>query len=195
MKKRYVNDKIDKFKNSKIALILLSMISFILFISKAFFILSLLLIVCLTLMIYNNLNMKLENEAEINEEEIITSRINSVKTTVFSRVPFPILFLMENGNVIWYNEELRKIVDNKTIARKNVKELIKEINVKLILDGRKSEYKKVNFNDRVYNIYTNVINDGTSDKYNNLVMMSFYDITENIELEKKISEKTLLIIY
>lgn len=194
MKKRYVNDKIDKFINSKLALILLSIISFILFISKAFFILSVFLIICLALEIYNNLNIKLENEAEINEEELIISRINSVKTTVFSRVPFPILFLNENGNVVWYNEELRKIVDNKTIVRKNVKELIKEINVKLILDGRKSEYKKVNFNNKVYNIYTNVINDGTSDKYNNLVMMSFYDITENVELEKQISESKESII-
>ena len=188
MKKEHINDKVIKFMNNKVTLIVLFIIVLLLFIARSFFILSVLLLVCLVLMVYNNSNKAIEKEEELNEDELIASKIGSVKTNIFSRVPFPIIFLSEQGNVIWYNEELRKIIENKSIIRKNIKDFIKEVNVKLIVDGRKSDFKKIFFNDRIYNIHANVINDGTSDKYNSLVMMCFYDITENIELEKKINE-------
>lgn len=188
MKKYHVNNKIDDFLTRKLTLISLSIIIIILFTLKMFFLLSLMLTTILVMIIYKNYKLRLKREEKLNEDELVTSKINAVKTTVFSKVPFPIMFLKENGDVIWYNEELRKIIDNKVIVRKNIKDIIKEINTKLIVDGKKTEYKKISFNNKVYNIYTNLINDDTTDTNSNLIIMCFYDITENTILEKNISE-------
>ena len=36
---------------------------------------------------------------------------------------------------------------------KNIKEIIKEVNIKLVLEGKKSEYKNIIFMNRIYDIY------------------------------------------
>lgn len=188
MKKDHINDKINNFIMSKTFIILTSIIIIIFLVFKIFFVLSLFLISLLFCIIYNNFKLKVNREAKINQEELVISKINSVKTTIFSKVPFPILFLTKNGDVIWYNDELRKILNDKFIIRKNIKELIRDINIKLITEGRKSEYKKIEFNNKLYDIHTNLINDGNLENDNNLVMMCFYDVTENVTLENKLDE-------
>lgn len=186
MKLENFKKKIKYFINSKTSIILMILITILLLLMKEFFILSLILSICLALIIYTNSYKESKNKV-IDEDEI-DYKIDSMRNTVFSRVPFPILFLSESGEIVWYNDELRKIINNKSVLRKNIKEVVKEISIKLIIDGRKSEFKKVTFNNRVYNINTNLISDGTSEQYNNLVMMCFYDITENVQLNKQINE-------
>lgn len=186
MKLENFKSKIKYFINSKTSIILIILITILLLLMREFFILSLILSICLALIIYTNSYKESKNE--INDEDEISYKIDSMRNTVFSKVPFPILFLSESGEIVWYNDELRKIINNKSVLRKNIKEVVKEINIKLIIDGRKSEFKKITFNNRVYNINTSVINEGSSEQYNNLVMMCFYDITENVQLNKQINE-------
>ncbi len=97
------------------------------------------------------------------------------------------MFLLENGEVIWYNESLALRLENNDIVGKNIKEIIKEFNIKLALEGKRSEYKNVVFKDRIYDIYISIIQDYEINEDNNLIVISFDDITDNVNLINQIN--------
>ncbi len=97
------------------------------------------------------------------------------------------MFLLENGEVIWYNESLALRLENNDIVGKNIKEIIKDFNIKLALEGKRSEYKNVVFKDRIYDIYISIIQDYEINEDNNLIVISFDDITDNVNLINQIN--------
>ena len=187
MNKENFNEILFNFIKNKICITILVILLVVFFITGKLIISNILLLIYVALLLYTIFyNSKKDNFS--NKIENITYKVDTIKSTAFSKVPFPTMFLLENGEVIWYNESLALRLENNDIVGKNIKEIIKEFNIKLALEGKKSEYKNVIFRDRIYDIYISIIQDYEINEGNNLMIISFDDITDNINLINQINE-------
>ncbi|MBE6058766.1 MAG: DHH family phosphoesterase [Clostridium sulfidigenes] len=174
------------FIKSKIVITILVILLLVFFIKDMLIISNILLLIYAAALLYIIFdNSKKDNFS--NKIENIIHKVDTVKSTAFSKVHFPTMFLLENGEVIWYNESLALRLENNDIVGKNIKEIIKEFNIKLALEGKRSEYKNVAFKDRIYDIYISIIQDYEINEDNNLIVISFDDITDNINLINQIN--------
>jgi cyclic-di-AMP phosphodiesterase len=186
MIKENFKEMLFNFIKSKIVIIILVILLVVFFIKDMLIISNMLLLIYVAILLYIIFdNSKKDNFS--NKIENIIHKVDTVKSTAFSKVHFPTMFLLENGEVIWYNESLALRLENNDIVGRNIKEIIKEFNIKLALEGKKSEYKNVVFKDRVYNIYISIIQDYEINEDNNLIVISFDDITDNINLINQIN--------
>lgn len=186
MIKENFKEMLFNFIKSKIVIIILVILLVVFFIKDMLIISNMLLLIYVAILLYIIFdNSKKDNFS--NKIENIIHKVDTVKSTAFSKVHFPTMFLLENGEVIWYNESLALRLENNDIVGRNIKEIIKEFNIKLALEGKKLEYKNVVFKDRVYNIYISIIQDYEINEDNNLIVISFDDITDNINLINQIN--------
>lgn len=186
MSKENFKEMLFNFIKSKIVITILVILLLVFFIKDMLIISNILLLIYAAALLYIIFdNSKKDNFS--NKIENIIHKVDTVKSTAFSKVHFPTMFLLENGEVIWYNESLALRLENNDIVGKNIKEIIKEFNIKLALEGKRSEYKNVAFKDRIYDIYISIIQDYEINEDNNLIVISFDDITDNINLINQIN--------
>lgn len=186
MSKENFKEMLFNFIKSKIVITILVILLVVFFIKDMLIISNILLLIYVAALLYIIFdNSKKDNFS--NKIENIIHKVDTVKSTAFSKVHFPTMFLLENGEVIWYNESLALRLENNDIVGKNIREIIKEFNIKLALEGKRSEYKNVVFKDRIYDIYISIIQDYEINEDNNLIVISFDDITDNINLINQIN--------
>lgn len=186
MSKENFKEMLFNFIKSKIVITILVILLVVFFIKDMLIVSNILLLIYAAALLYIIFdNSKKDNFS--NKIENIIHKVDTVKSTAFSKVHFPTMFLLENGEVIWYNESLALRLENNDIVGKNVKEIIKEFNIKLALEGKRSEYKNVVFKDRIYDIYISIIQDYEINEDNNLIVISFDDITDNVNLINQIN--------
>ncbi len=186
MSKENFKEMLFNFIKSKIVITILVILLLVFFIEDMLIISNILLLIYAAALLYIIFdNSKKDNFS--NKIENIIHKVDTVKSTAFSKVHFPTMFLLENGEVIWYNESLALRLENNDIVGKNIREIIKEFNTKLALEGKRSEYKNVVFKDRIYDIYISIIQDYEINEDNNLIVISFDDITDNINLINQIN--------
>ncbi len=186
MSKENFKEMLFNFIKSKIVITILVILLVVFFIKDMLIVSNILLLIYAAALLYIIFdNSKKDNFS--NKIENIIHKVDTVKSTAFSKVHFPTMFLLENGEVIWYNESLALRLENNDIVGKNIKEIIKEFNIKLALEGKRSEYKNVVFKDRIYDIYISIIQDYEINEDNNLIVISFDDITDNINLINQIN--------
>jgi len=186
MSKENFKEMLFNFIKSKIVITILVILLVVFFIKDMLIVSNILLLIYVAALLYIIFdNSKKDNFS--NKIENIIHKVDTVKSTAFSKVHFPTMFLLENGEVIWYNESLALRLENNDIVGKNIKEIIKEFNIKLALEGKRSEYKNVVFKDRIYDIYISIILDYEINEDNNLIVISFDDITDNVNLINQIN--------
>ncbi len=186
MSKENFKEMLFNFIKSKTVITILVILLLVFFIKDMLIISNILLLIYAAALLYIIFdNSKKDNFS--NKIENIIHKVDTVKSTAFSKVHFPTMFLLENGEVIWYNESLALRLENNDIVGKNIREIIKEFNIKLALEGKRSEYKNVVFKDRIYDIYISIIQDYEINEDNNLIVISFDDITDNINLINQIN--------
>ncbi|MGN9162938.1 DHH family phosphoesterase [Clostridium sulfidigenes] len=186
MSKENFKEMLFNFIKSKIVITILVILLLVFFIKDMLIISNILLLIYAAALLYIIFdNSKKDNFS--NKIENIIHKVDTVKSTAFSKVHFPTMFLLENGEVIWFNESLALRLENNDIVGKNIKEIIKEFNIKLALEGKRSEYKNVVFKDRIYDIYISIIQDYEINEDNNLIVISFDDITDNVNLINQIN--------
>ncbi len=186
MSKENFKEMLFNFIKSKTVITILVILLLVFFIKDMLIISNILLLIYAAALLYIIFdNSKKDNFS--NKIENIIHKVDTVKSTAFSKVHFPTMFLLENGEVIWYNESLALRLENNDIVGKNIREIIKDFNIKLALEGKRSEYKNVVFKDRIYDIYISIIQDYEINEDNNLIVISFDDITDNINLINQIN--------
>ncbi|MEG1257254.1 DHH family phosphoesterase [Clostridium sp.] len=188
MNKGKFKEDICYFIKSKICIFLIIILVMILFIMHKFLGMSIVLLIYTLLLLYTIFSSSDESNDFNNYVGDITSKIDLVNTITFSNVPFPIMFLSEDGSIIWCNSSLLCNIDDNYIIGKHIKDVIKEINLKLILEGKKLEYKNVVWENRHYDIYINIVDGNLIDEIDKVIIVYLYDITNNVNLIKEISE-------
>jgi len=175
--------------NNKLYMVVIALFILLLFWLKHYEIALISLVFYLILVVYNVKNSKVKNYEWKKFIENISSKMDVATTSTLSNLPFPLIMISGKGNILWYNQNISVKLDGKQIIGESIKEVVKEFNVKQILEGKKNSYKAVNIGDDYYDIHTNVVDTEISQSENDkIILLYFYDVTEKVKLIKDISD-------
>lgn len=126
--------------------------------------------------------------------EDFSYKLNNANRNTLLKFPLPMMILNEKGNIVWYNHSFSLMLDQKDVLESNINNIIKELNVKQILEGKKVDLKGIKIFDRYYDIYTNIV-DNSSDKYEDkMILLYLCDITDMYNVIKDIDNNKEIVM-
>ncbi|AWZ49733.1 DHH family phosphoesterase [Clostridiaceae bacterium 14S0207] len=146
-------------------------------------------IIYVLLIVYNfKSNKKRENQWK-NFVENFSEKMDIANSSTFVNLPFPLVMVDFNGNILWYNRNFCDIVDDKEYLGSNIKEVNKELNVKFILDGRKSKFYDIIINNNYFDVFSTVVYaDSYKREKDAVTLFYFYEVTQKHNLKVNIEE-------
>lgn len=183
----------SKPPNSKKYLWIIGILVAILAIYKP--VLSIIGIILLVYLIYDNWkNSHLQREEWIKIIESYTEEFDSTTKHVVFNMPFPLTIIEIDGTVSWYNTKFLDLVGENDILNKNIKNIIPGFNVKKILEKDKGTFLKVNFKDKEYRVFFNVVDiNKTARDTKQIIMLYWIDNTSFAYLKEKYNDEKLVV--
>lgn len=104
-------------------------------------------------------------------------------------LPIPLCKLEFDGSITWYNGKFNTMIGEDDLLGVNIDDLIKNLNLRKVLNENKEMYTDISYKDREYTIVYNVIKNenGKSAKY--LMMLYWIDKTDFLQMQKKYNEE------
>jgi cyclic-di-AMP phosphodiesterase len=142
------------------------------------------------LVVYNVKNTKHRKSEWKKFIEDFSSKLDNATRTTLVKLPFPMVMLGSEGDILWYNQNFLTTLKGEDILGKNIRGMIKEFNLRQALDGKENIFRYAKLRGRYYDIYANVV-DTTESSKDKIVILYFYDVTdvykiiENIDLNKE----------
>jgi c-di-AMP phosphodiesterase-like protein len=145
------------------------------------------LIIYAVLVVYNIKRSKVKKDEWKKFIENFSSQLDVATRSTLIKLPFPLIIVSDKGSIAWYNQNASTMFEGEDILGKNITEVVKEFNIKQVLNEKKSEFKHITLKDKHYDIYTSMVNTSESrGKENNIILLYFYDVTDQIKLQKSI---------
>ena len=140
------------------------------------------------LVVYNIYNSKIKKDEWKKFIENFSSKLDIATTSTLVKLPFPLIIIGNVGNILWYNQSVTSMLEGEDLLNKNIRDIIKELNLKQILEGKKNIFSNIKIKDNYYEIYTNIVdtNENKNDK-DKIMLLYFYDITEKTNIIKGIN--------
>ncbi|MBK5241149.1 DHH family phosphoesterase [Clostridium sp.] len=140
------------------------------------------------LVVYNIYNSKVKKSEWKKFIENFSSKLDIATTSTLVKLPFPLLIIGYTGNILWYNQSVTTMLEGEDLLNKNIKDIIKELNLKQVLEGKKNLFPNVKIKDNFYEVYTNMVDTNENKNIKDKIMLLyFYDITEKTNLIKSIN--------
>jgi c-di-AMP phosphodiesterase-like protein len=140
------------------------------------------------LAVYNIYNSKVKKSEWKKFIENFSSKLDIATTSTLVKLPFPLLIIGYTGNILWYNQSVTTMLEGEDLLNKNIKDIIKELNLKQVLEGKKNIFPNIKIKENFYEVYTNIVdtneNKNVKDK---IMLLYFYDTTEKTNLIKGIN--------
>ena len=89
------------------------------------------------LVVYNIYNSKVKKSEWKKFIENFSSKLDIATTSTLVKLPFPLLIIGYTGNILWYNQSVTTMLQGEDLLNKNIKDIIKELNLKQVLEGEK----------------------------------------------------------
>lgn len=137
------------------------------------------------LVVYNMKNAKVRQTEWKKFIENFSSQLDNATRNTLVKMPFPLIMIDKKGEILWYNQKYSYIIKNEDILGKSINGVIKEINLRQILDGKKNIIKNVKLKEKYYDIYSNVvdISDNLEDR---IILLYLYDVTQMLKIVKNL---------
>lgn len=109
-------------------------------------------------------------------------------------LPIPLCILEFDGNISWYNNKFYEMTGSSDLLGENIDNIIKNLNLRKVLNENKEMYTDVSYNDREYTVIYNVIKNEQNNQVKYLMMLYWMDKTEYLSLSKKYEEEKNIIM-
>ncbi|MEK6266937.1 MAG: DHH family phosphoesterase [Clostridium sp.] len=140
------------------------------------------------LVVYNIYNSKVKKNEWKKFIENFSSKLDIATTSTLVKLPFPLLIIGYTGNILWYNQSVTTMLEGEDLLNKNIKDIIKELNLNQVLEGKKNIFPNVKIKDNFYEVYTNIVDTNENKNIKDKIMLLyFYDTTEKTNLIKGIN--------
>jgi len=185
-----MDNRYDYFSPSnKLYMVVIALLITVIFFCEQFIIGSVAIVVYGMLVIYNIKKSKMKKDEWIKFIENFSSKLDIATRNTLVKLPFPLIMVGNNGKVLWYNQNASLMLEGEEILGQSINNIVKEFNIKLILDEKKSFFKQVSIKNKYYDLYTSIVD--TVDKQtaaDKVILAYFYDITEMVRLEKNLRD-------
>ncbi|MDW8802796.1 DHH family phosphoesterase [Clostridium sp. A1-XYC3] len=147
------------------------------------------------LVAYNIRNTKVRKNEWKKFIEDFSSKLDNATRTTLLKLPFPLIIVGAEGDILWYNQNLSSVLKGEDILNKNIRGMIKEFNLKQALEGKENLFRYARVKGRYYHIYTNVV-DTYEDPKDKIVLLYFYDVTDMFQIVEAIdaNKETVMLI-
>ncbi|MFR0019732.1 MAG: DHH family phosphoesterase [Paraclostridium sp.] len=115
--------------------------------------------------------------------------IDEVTKKAILNLPIPLCILEFDGSVTWYNAKFHEMTEKEDTLGMNIETLVKNINLRKVLNENKELYTDINYNGRQYTIVYNIIKSDQEDKTKYLMMLYWIDKTDYLDLKSKYEEE------
>jgi len=185
-----MDNRYDYFSPSnKLYMVVIALLITVIFFCGQFIIGFIAIVVYGMLVIYNIKKSKMKKDEWIKFIENFSSKLDIATRNTLVKLPFPLIMVGNNGKVLWYNQNASLMLEGEEILGQSINNIVKEFNIKLILDEKKSFFKQVKIKNKYYDLYTSIVD--TVDKQtaaDKVILAYFYDITEMVRLEKNLKD-------
>ncbi|MFT8315440.1 MAG: DHH family phosphoesterase [Clostridium sp.] len=196
-----MKDKYDySYPNNFVYIIIIAILIAVIFLYNHYIIGFMALGVLLLLTLYSIKSIQVKKNEWKRFIEDFSSKLDSATKNTLVKLPFPLIIINNKGNVLWYNQRLSIIFDNKDVLGKKINEIIKGINVEDILKGKRNNYSELKIHEKYYDMHASSVdtigNTDSRSSRDNIILLYFYDVSDKHELLieiENIKESVILI--
>ena len=109
-------------------------------------------------------------------------------------LPIPLCILEFDGNISWYNKKFYDMTQSPDLLGENIDNIIKNLNLRKVLNENKEMYTDVTYKDRQYTVIYNVIKNEQNKQVKYLMMLYWIDKTEYLSLAQKYEDEKNIIM-
>ena len=120
--------------------------------------------------------------------------IDETTKKAIMHLPIPLCILEFDGRISWYNNKFYKMTESSDLLGINIDSIIKNLNLRKVLNENKELYTEVTYKDRQYTVVYNVIKNEQEKNAKYLMMLYWIDKTEYLNLEKMYNDEKNVII-
>lgn len=114
--------------------------------------------------------------------------IDDTTKKAIMNLPIPLCILEFDGSLSWYNDKFDQMTDTKDLLGMNIDDIVKNLNLRKVLNENKEMYTEVKYRDREYTVIYNVIKKDQEKNTKYLMMLYWIDKTDYIQLEKNYND-------
>ncbi len=118
---------------------------------------------------------------------------SATKHAIFN-MPFPIVFIDEEGLISWYNTPFLALMEEDDLINKSISELIPTFNLSEMKQKSENEYLNIDYLDKSFNVYPNFLTDKISTGKGKLTVLYWVDDTEYEVLKKQATNNKTVVI-
>ena len=126
--------------------------------------------------------------------ENLSLDIDETTKKAIMNLPIPLCILEFDGNISWYNKKFYEMTESPDLLGENIDNIIKNINLRKVLNENKEMYTDVCYKDREYTVVYNVIKNEQNKQVKYLMMLYWIDKTEYLNLAQKYEEEKNIIM-
>lgn len=126
--------------------------------------------------------------------ETLSLDIDETTKKAIMNLPIPLCILEFDGNISWYNKKFYDMTQSPDLLGENIDNIIKNINLRKVLNENKEMYTEVSYKDREYTFLYNVIKNEQNKQVKYLMMLYWIDKTEYLALTQKYEEEKNIIM-
>ena len=116
--------------------------------------------------------------------EDLSLDIDETTKKAIMNLPIPLCILEFDGKISWHNGKFYEMVDKPDLLGLNIDEIIKNLNLRKVLNENKEMYTEITYKDREYTIIYNVIKNNQHKNTKYLMMLYWIDRTDYLKLQK-----------
>lgn len=176
----------DFYSSNKVYMIITSILIVSLIFYGHYLVGTISLVVFLILLAYNIKNSRLKKAEWKKFIESFSSNLDNATRSTLIKLPFPLIIISENGNILWHNQGVSNIV-GENILGSNISSIISEDIVSKILSKKVESYEYIKIKDRYYNVHTSLIST-YENKNEEIMLIYFYDVTDKYKLKNEIAD-------
>ncbi|OBR92197.1 MULTISPECIES: DHH family phosphoesterase [Clostridium] len=138
------------------------------------------------LVIYNVKNTEYKKSKWKKFIEDFSSQLDIATRNTLVKLPFPLVIIKITGDVLWYNQNFSSILEGKDILGQNIKNVVRDFNVKQVANGKETIFRYIKIKDKYYDIYTNIVDTSENSK-DKIILLYFYDVTKPFKIMNSVN--------
>ncbi|MFX0549860.1 DHH family phosphoesterase [Hathewaya histolytica] len=145
-------------------------------------------------------NLKKSKHTENQWEKVVkafSDKMDVANSSTFVNLPLPLIMANYEGIILWHNKNLSDILEDKNVLGRNIKELNKELNVRFVMEGRKSNFSYIKIGERYFDIIATIVySDNNKQQEDAITLFYFYDVTEkhNLYISSEENKYSIMLI-
>ena len=146
------------------------------------------------LVYYNYKQIEQKNKEMTKYVEGLSNDFDSAAKHAIFNMPFPMVFIDDEGEITWYNTPFLKLLEEEEIVNKSLSELVPDFSFTELLKENENESIPIYYKDRHFQVYPNFLEEKKTSGKGKITVLYWVEDTDYAVLRKNYTnEKTVVL--